>query len=401
MSTFFLSRSSARKRLKHPVAKRALRFENLENRVMMTVEPTLLASPGFVGPMPEPVPVQVAAPVPAATEQVRANSATPPSAAAANAATPAFQAELRATPQSSKALVDGGMTHGTIRAPGQVDTYTFDTTKTGERVEIASTTTTGDVRLVVRVFDPRGREVPLDSDGRYRLPNPGQYVVQVQDLYLRGTGSYKIGFERISRPSADAKPVQWGKVQSGTIDESLKKDQYKFQTGRPNVFVEIASTTTTGDARLVIRVFDPLGDEVPLDSGGRYRLPNPGQYVVQVQDLYLRGTGSYKIGFERINPPSPDVRQLFLGQVRSGRITQLLQKDQYSVETTRNKQTIELTQTKGSGAAVYFVYNVRGNVVTSGFVSNKVSLNLGVGKYVIQVQDRWLKDTFSYTIRWR
>jgi hypothetical protein len=368
---------------------RSLRIENLENRAMLSGMTPLFASERLVEAKWEQVTVENPAVAPVTALAAGVGELVEPTAA------------------SSIPLIPGEVATGRIGQPGQQDFYTFQTTRNNQVIEITSIATSGTLHPRVTVFDADGgqiREWNGKDNVRFTTLPAGKYTIQVRDYYNSRIGNYMLGLERINPPSPNASSLSEGQVTLDSIDGLLQKNQYTFQTTTNNEVVEITSIAVSGNVHPRVIVFDAAGGQIRTWNGKdnhQIRLSQPGQYLIQVQDYYLVETGSYKIGFERISPPSANARSLSEGQVTLDSIDGPLQKNQYTFQTTRNNEIVEITSIPVSGNVHprVIIFDAHGEQIRAwnGKDNHQIPLSQP-GQYLIQVQDYYLERTGSYKI---
>ncbi len=273
---------------------RRLQLETLESRTLMSASPWLSSIPEAVGPEASG----------AAVFGPQLPSTTMGSLAANQS--PLFQ--VSSLQGDNTELKYGGVGKGNVKS-GEIDTWYFDA-KRGDKTELAWLSLQSPLQF--HLYGPDGK---IYSNGLnegsgnkgYTLTMDGKYSVKVQAKPSTGGGDYRLGLERISSPSLDARHnLTFGKVVSGSITGPLQKDQYVIE-GVAGQRIQLAITCSGINNNAVL--FDPQGNIVgngimtgTVDRS--FDLQHTGKYILQIQDQSLLKTGTYHVGLERISAPA-------------------------------------------------------------------------------------------------
>ena len=185
---------------------------------------------------------------------------------------------------------------GTISKPGEVDRTTFDA-KAGDVVYIDAqgACVPG---LVWSLFGPAGREMSLDLAcrdlGRFVLPDPGTYSVEVTTNSDTATGAY--AFEILGAPVERTSAIAIGQAVSDTTTRIGEWHAYTF-SGKAGdaIFLDATGPYVSG---LTWRLVGPSGSLSignSTDDLGRIVLPETGAYAVEV---YADGTATGAYSFQ-------------------------------------------------------------------------------------------------------
>lgn len=306
-------------------------------------------------------------------------------------------------------LVKGGIVSGSIAARTEKDQWIFPGVD-GQRVELISTSTPmkAGFTAFMDVYAPSGTRVTgfwPNGNVVLDLDETGDYMIQVRDDNYQETGNYTIGFEGLSPISPGSTPLVKGKIVSGSIDARTEKDQWTFN-GTEGDRIELISTSTATKAGFTafVDVYGPSGTRITgfwPNGNVTLDLPETGTYTLQVRDDNYQETGKYTIGFESLNPRSPDARTLPPGTTVSGTIGEATKKDQWVINVPEGKRLkVTLTGTaKTSGFAVFAnIFDEAGNRVT-GMWAGTQTFALDPGVYTIQVADGSLLKKGTYTLK--
>jgi uncharacterized protein YdeI (BOF family) len=316
----------------------------------------------------------------------------------------------------SSSLSMGGVLADSLGRPAEVDYFTFSGQQ-GEVVQLVVARTSGNSNFkpYISVYAPNSPSTPMsqfwyDQDKQFTLPRTGTYLVRIQDDNLQDTGHYRVGLEKVNPPSPRPIALPVGGTIERRITQSLQKDQFVFQ-GRQGEVVQLVAARTSGDANFkpYIKVYAPNNNGTSMsqfwfDQDRQFTLPRDGMYLVQVQDDNLRDLGSYKLGLEKVNPPSPGAIVLPVGGTIERRIIQSLQKDQF-VFQGRQGEVVQLVAARTSGDANFKPYikvyapNNNGTLMSAFWINQDKQFTLPrTGTYLVQVQDDNLRDLGSYKL---
>lgn len=310
------------------------------------------------------------------------------------------------------ALVNGGITTGSILTPLEKDQFTFSA-KPGDRYEIITTSTprTAGYTTYTEVFAPSGSLVaqfwPNTNVVLTDFRETGTYMVQVRDNNYTDTGNYTIGLEGIRPISPGPVALVKGGIATGSILTALEKDQFTF-SAKPGDRYEIISTSTarTTGFTAYTEVFAPSGTLIaqfwPDTNVVLQDFRETGTYMVQVRDNNYTDTGNYTIGLEGLNPISPGARPLAPSTTVMASITAATQKDQWYISVPAGKRlSIELSQIKiDSGFDAFVdVYSASGAKIGSMWSGTTTFVLPSAGVYMIQVRDARFFSRGSYRLR--
>jgi hypothetical protein len=206
----------------------------------------------------------------------------------------------------------GGLSAGTIGAPGETDLFTV-AGEAGQIISLALASTDGFASspgsrsVVLTLFAPSGDVVgTLASNGQnlFTLPVNGVYSIRVNANNLATTGSYNISRECLfPEQSPGAVPLACGELAAGTIGVPGETDLFTF-TGQAGQTTSLAIASTGGfSARpssrsVVLTLFTPSGAVVGTlasNSQNLFTLPIDGMYTIRINANNLATTGSYSV----------------------------------------------------------------------------------------------------------
>jgi hypothetical protein len=319
---------------------------------------------------------------------------------------------------SGGTLVPGAIVHGTIDTVGAADVWTFDAHH-GDTVQFGLTSTKlsstyssraelyrpglnpGELGGRVAVFSATGaKPFTLDTDGTYTLV--------VHDNNDKDTGIYDLAFEGINPISPDAAPLSNGGIVAGSIDSALDVKEFTF-TVPANASVRLGLTSTkvtsTFSARAYVYAPGSATSLMTFSAGEQpvKTLTAPGTYMVMVRDSNGNDQGSFTLGWEMVNPISPDPTPLVVGGIVGGSLDSALDVKQFVFDVDAGS-TIQLglTSTKidstFSARAELFAPNSATPLkVFSASELPPLTLTTG-GQYMLMVHDANFNDRGTFTL---
>ncbi len=157
------------------------------------------------------------------------------------------------------------------------------------------------------------------------------------------TGNYAISVTRLNAPCTNAKNLTCGSLVQGTIVSPLQIDAYGIAAAAGDLIsLRVASVGTDGTFVPRASVYDPQGNFVTgiqattkgghASSSGAFTAKLAGSYLVFISDVATGlNTGSYMLGFNRLNRPCSTQTALSCASLVNGSIAGLLGSNLYSL----------------------------------------------------------------------
>jgi hypothetical protein len=311
------------------------------------------------------------------------------------------------------ALAKGGLTATqSITDPIDVKQYVFNVSA-GDKIQLAAMQGPGTNWMPhFELFNPAGDSIDSWNGNTVRGyaqeladNGPGQYMLQVSDLFNDGTGTFTIGYEGISPVSpGPISLVSGGITPAQNINNPIEFKQYVFNAAAGDI-VQIATAPGVGTNWLPhVELFSPDGVSLDRWNGGDVRrigLDAAGQYMIQVNDLFNDGTGAFRLGLETIKPPSADAITLSDNVTVTATTTDPFQFDQYRFTPAGSSVQLAAATKTGTLFTGHFeLYDAAGNQIDSwnGGINGAVTGLTPGAKYMLQVCDLFNDGTGTYSL---
>lgn len=239
----------------------------------------------------------------------------------------------------------------------------------------------------------------------FSTPTAGLITIIVFDT-ANTTGNYTLAVTKLNGACSNAKNLTCGTLAQGTIVSPLGEDTYGIAAAVGDVInLRIASVGTDGTFVPQAAVYDPQGNPVTAinsqttgghaSASGTFTAKLAGAYLVFVRDVATGlNTGSYVLGFNRLNRPCSTETALSCSSLVNGSISGLLASNLYSLAATAgDNYLVRLLRTDQSGSAFrprVDIYDPSGNAVQFLSAPNlgQVSFSTGVtGSYTLVASD--------------
>lgn len=274
---------------------------------------------------------------------------------------------------------------------GDMDLYSFSG-KEGEVVTTALTRTSGTGGTAMFVFSSSGQLITSGGNVSAEtvffpsliLPATDTYFVLIVSGGLTGAYNYQLLFSKYQiganqrEPNDGPEALVFGRAVTGAITRG-DTDFYTF-SGQEGDVISTILTRTAGTGGTALFIYDSKGNQVT--AGGSVGanvvflpnliLPSTDTYFAMVVSGGIVGAydysltvSKYAVGVnERENNDSPEA--LTFGRPALGSITNG-DLDLYSFTANEGDVVAPLlTRTSGTGGAVFFLYDSKGNLITSG-----------------------------------
>ena len=139
------------------------------------------------------------------------------------------------------------------------------------------------------------------------------------------TGSYSLNLEKLNGPCRTPTPISCGQILSGAIDVILDKDPYTLTVNAGDVM-----SMQTAGLFTRMELYDSMGSQISSINGNtplNYTFATGGAYTLWVSDYGNNETGSYSLNLEKLNGPCRTPTPISCGQILSGAIDVILDKD--------------------------------------------------------------------------
>lgn len=326
-------------------------------------------------------------------------------------------------PCNSGTLNCGVSALGQIAAPLQLSTFQFQV-NAGDIVEALI----GEIAPYAKGFLPAmfaygpDGHILIQTDGRspaavniaplqlanmiFPVPTAGTVTIVVFDQSNQ-TGGYSLSLTRLNAPCNNAKNLTCGTAVQGTIVSPLEIDAYGIAAAAGDLInLRTASVGTDGTFVPRAAVFDPQGNFVTAiqagttaghaSSNGTFTAKISGSYLVIVTDVATGlNTGSYTLGFSRLNRPCSTQTPLTCSSLVNGSIAGLLASNLYSVTAAAgDNYLVRLLRTDHNSASLFRprvdIYDPSGNAVQFLSTTNVGQVNFtsgAAGAYTLVVTD--------------
>jgi YD repeat-containing protein len=326
-------------------------------------------------------------------------------------------------PCNSNALSCGSPALGQITAPLQLVSYQFQA-NAGDVLEALL----GEFAPFAKGFAPAmfaygpNGSILLQSDGKtpaaesispyqftnmiFPVPTAGIVTIVVLDT-ANLTGNYALSVTRLNAPCTNAQNLACGTLAQGTIVSPLGLNAYGISTAVGDVInLRVASVGTDGTFVPRAAVYDPTGNLVTgiqsvttaghAASSGTFTAQLSGTYLVFVSDVATGlNTGSYVLGFSRLNRPCGTPTALSCSSLVTGSIASLLASNLYSLSATANDNyLLRLLRTDQNTGSLFRprvdIYDPSGNAVQFLSTPNVGQVNFtaaSTGTYTFVVSD--------------
>lgn len=221
------------------------------------------------------------------------------------------------------------------------------------------------------------------------------------------TGHYAVSVTRLNGPCTNTQNLTCGSLAQGTIVSPLQVDAYGIAAAAGDVInLRVASVGTDGTFVPRASVYDPQGNYVTAiqantsgghaSSSGTFTAKLAGSYLVFVSDVFTGlNTGSYMLGFSRLNRPCSTETGLSCSSLVNGSITGLLATNLYSLSASAGDlYLLRLLRTDQNTASLFHprvdIYDPSGNSVQFLVTANIGQINFttaSTGTYTMVVSD--------------
>src|SRR5688572_508985 len=321
-----------------------------------------------------------------------------------------FEPVERRTLMSGGTLPIGEVVGGEIASVGAVERWTFDA-RAGDTIAwaLTSTPTQAGFDATLQLLGPSGQQRTWRTAGGYAdvtLDEDGVHTIVARDYDDAQTGKYTLCVEPVNGVAPDAEPMVKGGIVSGTVGTRIERDQWTFD-GDAGDIITLALTSTPAQAGFdaTVNVYAPSGAQATwFTAGGRrmLTLAETGTHTVTVGDYDDAQTGAYTLGFEGINPISPDAVALDHGTLVSGSIDASNDVDQLTFSGKAGDWValaLSSTATATGFDATVNLYAPSGTHVTWFTAGGQRFVDLPEdGTYLIDVQDYDCAQPGRYTV---
>jgi YD repeat-containing protein len=240
----------------------------------------------------------------------------------------------------------------------------------------------------------------------FTVPTAGIVTIIVFDQ-ANLTGNYAVSVTRVNAPCTNAKNLTCGTLVQGTIVSPLQVDAYAISTAVGDLInLRVASVGTTGTFVPRAAIYDPQGNFITAiesnttaghaSSSGAFTAKLAGSYLVLISDVATGlNTGSYMLGFNRLNRPCSTQTALSCSSLVNGSISGLLASNVYSLAATAgDNYLLRLMRTDQNSASSFRprvdIYDPSGNAVTFLSTPNIGQINFSTtstGTYTLIASD--------------
>ena len=253
------------------------------------------------------------------------------------------------TLESRRALtISGALIEDSIFPAGSRDEHRFQISEQNLEsaggqyfVTLALSAGSGQFQPRARLYAPSqtqlGSDLDAGSKSRFTLRDPGEYVIRVRDGNDRDTGYYSLALEGLNPPSANARTIEVGQVQHGTLAAGgIHTYQFTAEMGDV-VAIALAETNVasvgyhpraelyhSGSGERIGLTSAATGNTIrEMTSGRKYISPplsRDGTYLIQVYDNNYSDThaNGYYVALAGLRPASPDAEWIVPGELQSG-----------------------------------------------------------------------------------
>ena len=240
----------------------------------------------------------------------------------------------------------------------------------------------------------------------FSVPTAGTVTIIVFDSD-DVTGNFALSVTRLNGPCNNAKSLNCGALAQGAIVSPLGVDAYGISAAAGDVInIRTASVGTDGSFVPRAAVYDPKGNFVTgiqastrsghAASSGTFTAKATGAYLVLVTDVATGvATGSYVLGYSRLNRPCGTQTALSCSSLLNGSIASLLASNLYSLSAAANDNyLLRLLRTDTNSGSTFRprvdIYDPSGNAVQFLTATNSAQLNFSTasaGSYTLVVTD--------------
>ena len=145
-------------------------------------------------------------------------------------------------------------------------------------------------------------------------------------------------------------PISCGEIISGTISTVGETDIYTLTVNAGDVMT-MRTVVTSGSLYTRMALYDSAGSQIAANTGDtlNYTFNAGGTYTLWVSDYINSNTGSYNLNLEKLNGPCHTLTPVSCGQVVSGAIDAILDKDLYTLTVNAGDvMTMRTVVTSGS-----------------------------------------------------
>jgi YD repeat-containing protein len=252
----------------------------------------------------------------------------------------------------------------------------------------------------------------------FPVPTAGTVTLIVLDSSNQ-TGNYALSVSRLNAPCNNTANLTCGALAQGTIVSPLGLNSYAIAAAVGDVInLRVASVSTTGTFDPRAAVYDPTGNlvtaiESPTTGGhasssGTFTAKLSGSYLVFVSDVATGlNTGSYVIGFSRLNRPCSSETALSCASLVNGSISGLLTGNLYSLAATANDNyLLRLLRTDQNTGSNFHprvdIYDPLGNpvqFVSTANIGQVAFTTASTGTYTLVASDGYdNSQTGNYTL---
>jgi len=296
-------------------------------------------------------------------------------------------------PCNATTLTCGASSLGQITAPLQLATYQFAANQgdiLDARIGLLAPYAKGFAPLLF-AYGPDGHiliqtdnvspaavtpgNAPL-ADAQFPLPSTGIVTLVVFDA-ANVTGGYGVSVTKLNGPCNNSVNLTCGALVQGTLASPLSLPGYGIPASPGDVIsLRVASAGTDGTFVPRASIYDPQGTFITAvyasttgghaSASGTFTAKLNGAYFVSIADVATGvNTGSYVIGFTRLNRPCSAETPLACASLVNGSIAGLLASNLYSLSATANDvYLLRLLRTDQSGSSFrprVDIYDSQGN----------------------------------------
>jgi hypothetical protein len=303
----------------------------------------------------------------------------------------------------------GALQGGNIDSRGETDLMVFDATA-GDDFFLTVWSAINLNTVQGTLYAPSGQVVGTDFNNfrsRISLTETGLYRLRVRSSNLVSTGSYVVGLEGgVPLLSPDTVRINLGDLRTATISGSGDADFFVFDgTAGDDILMTMVPTASWGSASSFPQaiVYGPAGDVVIgtfTNTQVRATLPNTGLYAVRIIGSNQSAAGTYALGFEGLDPLSPDTLRVGLGALQGGSIDALAETDLFVFDgTTGENVFLTVWSATNLNTVQGTLFGPSGQVVGTELNNQRARITLpATGRYTLRVKSSNHVSTGSYVV---
>lgn len=245
------------------------------------------------------------------------------------------------------------------------DKYFFESSANDAlTIRISKVSGNADFLPEVELYSPEGKRIGSDYERIDKvLSENGVYSLVVKNCFDKGEGTYYLVYEKINQP-CNTDNLNCAKYITGNISDDKRFSFYKFVLDKSfKVTIRIAGNPGFGPEVELYSV--ETGKRIGDDSERIDKVLDAGMYLLVISECSYYASGTYYIGWQKLNPPINDLG-ISYGDIKRGIIDTQVTMNAYSFKVKAKEQaiidyTIDYPQSSNNFGCFLEIYDQEGN----------------------------------------